>query len=45
MKPMLILLLLISYTDLQVAAQQKELVKEINEQVWKPFIRSFRCRR
>ena len=27
MKPMLILLLLISYTDLQVAAQQKELVK------------------
>lgn len=43
MKPMLMLLLLISCTDLQVAAQQKELVKEINEQVWKPFIRSFRA--
>jgi ketosteroid isomerase-like protein len=41
MKPMLILLLLISFTDLQVTAQQKEQVKEINEQVWKPFIRSF----
>lgn len=41
MKRMLIFLLAISFTFQQVTAQQKEMIKEINEQVWKPFIRSF----
>jgi hypothetical protein len=41
MKRMLIFLLIISFAFQQVTAQQKEMIKEINEHIWKPFIRSF----
>jgi hypothetical protein len=41
MKQVPTFLLLVFFAYQQVEAQQKEMVKEINEQVWKPFIRSF----
>lgn len=41
MKRMLIFILAISFVLQQATAQQNEITKEINEQVWKPFIRSF----
>jgi len=41
MKRILIFTLLISFAFQQITAQQNEMTKQINEQVWKPFIRSF----
>jgi hypothetical protein len=41
MKQILIFLFVISFAVQQATAQQKEMINEINEQVWKPFIRSF----
>jgi ketosteroid isomerase-like protein len=41
MKRILIFLLAVSFTLQQAAAQKNEMTKEINEQVWKPFIHSF----
>jgi len=41
MKRMLFFALPVFFAFQQVVAQQDSLIKEINEQVWKPFIQSF----